>query len=146
MSGNATPQRPVTGGCLCGAIRWQASAAPLGVRTCWCRLCQYLAAGSATVNIVFPAEAVRIDGPLATFEGVADSGNPMQRGFCPRCGTQISSYTSARPHLMILRAGTLDDPKAIDGPQDVIWAGAAPEWAPIDPTLPRHEAQAPPVG
>ncbi len=46
----------ITGGCLCGAVRYQAAAAPIVTRVCWCRLCQYLGAGSGTVNICFPTE------------------------------------------------------------------------------------------
>jgi hypothetical protein len=135
---------PITGGCLCGAIRYSVDAQPLGARTCWCRLCQYVAAGSATVNVIFPAEAVKIEGPLRTFDRVADSGNHLTRGFCPDCGTPVTSFAAERPHLMILRAGTLDDPGLI-GPTAIIWADAAPDWAHLDPALPRHAAQAPPV-
>ena len=48
----------ITGGCLCGAVRYEIDAeAPIAARTCWCRLCQYLGAGSATVNALFAAES-----------------------------------------------------------------------------------------
>ncbi|HLZ77842.1 MAG TPA: GFA family protein [Sphingomonas sp.] len=137
-------QLPITGGCLCGVVRYTVSAEPLGSRTCWCRLCQYLASGSATVNAIFPADAVTITGPLKTFAGIADSGCHMMRGFCPECGTQVSSIAAERPHLMVLRTGTLDNPNRVR-PTDIIWTSAAPDWAALDPDLPHHPEQIPPV-
>ena len=50
------------GGCLCGAVRIAVSADPLLTRLCWCRLCQSLAAGNATVNVVFPSDKVTVEG------------------------------------------------------------------------------------
>jgi hypothetical protein len=135
---------PITGGCLCGAIRYEISQPPLGSRACWCRLCQYLASGSATVNLIVPADAVTITGPLKTFERVADSGNHMTRGFCPECGTHVTSAAAETGHLRVIRTGTLDDPNLM-GPQATIWAEMAPDWAPINPDLPRHAKQPPPV-
>ena len=134
----------ITGGCLCKAVRFEVHAQPLAVRTCWCRLCQYLGAGSATVNVCFPAEALKVTGEVRWFAGVADSGNKMQRGFCPTCGTQLFSNAEPRPHLTFIRAGALDDPN-IAAPQATIWTKAAPDWACFDPRIPAHEGQLPPV-
>lgn len=132
-------------GCLCGAVRVTIDAEPLMARACWCRLCQYLAAGNATVNVVFPAEAVTVEGEVRWYESVADSGNRMSRGFCPACGTQIFSKSDARPQFVIVRSGALDDPELM-APQGTIWTDMAPEWACIDPDLPRFERQPPPIG
>ncbi|WP_380875034.1 aldehyde-activating protein [Sphingomonas sp. DBB INV C78] len=134
----------VSGGCLCGAVRFTVDATPLGVRTCWCRLCQYLAAGNATVNVIFPADKLTVTGEVRWHEAVADSGNHMRRGFCPECGTPLFSDALVRPHLAVIRAGALDDPNLV-APQSTIWTSAAPDWAHIDPDLPQHEQQAPPV-
>lgn len=133
-----------TGGCLCGAVRFVADAEPLAVRTCWCRLCQYLGAGTATVNVCFPADRVTVTGDVRWHGSVADSGNAMQRGFCAACGTPLFSNAEARPHLTFVRAGALDDP-SIAAPQATIWAGMAPPWACIDLSIPRYDAQIPPV-
>lgn len=135
---------PITGGCLCGAVRYTVTGEPLAVRTCWCRLCQYLGGGTATVNICFPADAVTMNGALAWHDSIADSGSAMRRGFCPACGTPVVSNAAPRPHLTFLRGGTLDDP-AIARPQATIWTEAAPDWACIDPAIPRHDRQLPPV-
>lgn len=134
----------VSGGCLCGAVRFTVDAEPLAARTCWCRLCQYLGAGSATVNVAFPADKLHLSGDVRWHQSTADSGNAMQRGFCPQCGTPLFSNAEARPHLTFIRAGALDDPNLI-GPQATIWTSAAPEWAHFDPSIPANPAQPPPV-
>jgi len=132
------------GGCLCGAVRYSAAADPIATRVCWCRDCQYLAAGSATVNLVFMAAAVSISGPLRGYSSVADSGNTMHRQFCERCGTPVTSASEERPHLLILRAGTLDDPE-IAKPSLTIWTASAPAWACIDENTPSVAGQPPPA-
>ena len=135
---------PHTAQCLCGQVRITIDAEPMAARMCWCRLCQYLGGGSATVNVCFPSEAVTTQGEVRWHDSVADSGNAMKRGFCPQCGTPLFSLAEARPHLTFIRAGALDNPSLI-GPQAVLWTDAAPDWAHHDPALPHHPAQMPPV-
>jgi hypothetical protein len=135
----------ITGGCLCRAVRYHISAPPLVTRVCWCRLCQYLGSGNATVNACFPSAALRVAGELRDFSSVADSGNVMHRRFCPKCGTQLFSEAEARPHLVFVRAGTLDD-REIARPSATIWTSQAPSWACIDSGLPGSRAQPPPAG
>ncbi len=134
----------VTGGCLCKAVRYKITSAPIATRTCWCRLCQYIGAGSATVNVCFPSNAVTTEGELSDYVSVADSGNTMHRRFCPVCGTHVFSAAEARPHLLFVRAGTLDDPE-LGRPQVTIWTSAAPSWACFDPAIPHVEGQPSPV-
>ncbi len=135
---------PITGGCLCRAVRYTVAADPIACRVCWCRDCQYFAAGGATVNVVFPAAAVSVTGPLRDYMSAADSGNRMHRQLCERCGTPVTSSSEARPHLMILRAGTLDDPE-LARPSLTIWTDSAPPWAWIDESLPCTPRQPPPA-
>ena len=135
----------IEGGCLCRAVRYRITAEPIVTRVCWCRLCQYLGAGGATVNTCFRREAVTIEGATRDCRSVADSGNIMHRRFCAECGTHLFSEAEARPHLVFVRAGTLDTPE-IAKPAATIWTSQAPSWAPIDPNLPRFERQPPPAG
>lgn len=133
-----------TGGCLCRAVRFTIEAEPMAARMCWCRLCQYLGGGSATVNVCFPAEAVTTEGEVRWHASTADSGNRMQRGFCPTCGTPLFSVAEARPHLTFIRAGALND-SGLLAPNAIIWTGEAPGWAHLDPDIPHYPAQIPPV-
>jgi hypothetical protein len=135
----------ITGGCLCGAVRYESTAAPVTTRLCWCRVCQYIGAGSATVNTCFKTESLSVKGELREYRSIADSGNVMHRRFCPNCGTHLFSEAQSRPHLVFVRAGTLDDPE-IARPVATIWTSQAPSWACIDERLPKVERQPPPAG
>jgi len=133
----------ITGGCLCGAVRFESTAAPLITRVCWCRLCQYLGAGSGTVNACFLAESFSVHGVTRDYSNIADSGNVMHRHFCPTCGTPLYSSAEVRPQFVFVRAGTLDDPE-VATPAMTIWTSQAPSWACIASELPRVEHQPPP--
>ena len=134
----------ITGGCLCGGVRYRIDAEPIATRVCWCRVCQYLGAGNGTVNTGFASAAVHIEGTLDDYVSIAESGNVMHRRFCPQCGTQLFSAAEARPHLVFVRGGTLDNPE-IGRPTANIWASSAPGWACLDPALTRVERQPPPI-
>ena len=134
----------ITGRCLCGAIQWSSSAPPLVTRVCWCRECQYIGAGSGTVNACFRTETFEVSGELRDYPSLADSGNRMHRRFCPECGTPLFSEAEARPHLVFVRVGTFDDPN-LASPAMSIWTSAAPRLACIDAALPRVEKQPPPA-
>jgi hypothetical protein len=134
----------ITGRCLCGAVRFHATEPPLASRACWCRLCQYLGAGSGTVNVCFRRESFVIDGELKDFASTADSGNRMHRRFCGTCGTPLFSEAESRPHLIFVRAGALDD-RALAAPTATIWTAEAPAWGCINADLPQLPGQAPPV-
>jgi len=84
------------GGCLCKAVRWQATAAPLVTRHCWCRDCQYIGAGSGTVNMMMRRDQVSLSGATGSYASRADSGNTIERHFCASCGRRDrSSWSSA---------------------------------------------------
>jgi hypothetical protein len=134
---------PIQGGCICRAVRYAATAEPLAVRICWCRVCQYFAAGNGSVNLAFARDAVTLTGEMRDFPLLAASGNRMHRRFCPGCGVHITSEAEERPQLIILRAGTLDDPQRFS-PQANIWVSEAPAWAHIDDALPQFPGQPPP--
>jgi hypothetical protein len=134
----------ITGGCLCKAVRYSISAEPIVTRACWCRVCQYIGAGSGSVNTCFRSAALTVGGELRDYSLVAASGNVMHRRFCPVCGTHLFSSSEARPDLVFVRAGTLDDPE-LAHPAMTIWTSSAPSWACFDAQLPQIERQPPPA-
>ena len=131
-------------GCLCGAVRMSFATDPLLGRTCWCRDCQKLCAGSASNNAAFRTEGMTIDGEIRWYASIAESGRTIERGFCPACGTPLLARAQGRTDLVMVRIGALDDPELI-APQSTIWASSAPGWACINAGLPRVEHQPPPI-
>jgi hypothetical protein len=113
-------------------------------RVCWCRECQYLGAGSGTVNACFRTSAFTVTGVAIDHPSIAGSGNQMHRRFCPKCGTPLFSEAEARPHLIFVRVGTFDDPD-LAAPAMTIWTSSAPRWACIDQGLPQMAEQPPPA-
>ena len=131
-------EQPITGRCLCGAVRFQFDSPPVLTRACWCRDCQYLSSGSASINLVFASSSLRISGPTTEYLSTADSGNMMRRRFCPTCGTPLFSEAIRQPDFLVVRAGALDDPE-IGRPASIIWTASAPRWGFTDPNLPSFE-------
>jgi hypothetical protein len=136
--------KPITGRCLCGAVQFQFNEAPFAMRACWCRDCQYLAAGNASVSAMFRTEAFKRTGEVGEYVSNADSGNAIRRQFCPKCGTPLFAYSSRRTDIMVVRVGSLDD-REIGGPQSVIWTKSAPSWGFVDPDLPHSAGQPAPI-
>ena len=82
----------VTGGCLCGAVRYSIEGEPIPDRQilCHCVDCQKHTGTAFVSGIAFPADIVVVTGPMTTFTTPGgQSGEPMNRRFCTRCGSPI---------------------------------------------------------
>ncbi len=128
---------PFSGGCACGAIRYECTAEPLYMGNCHCRDCQR-ATGSAYFAAVGVATTAfrQLSGTPSWYEKRADSGSTMRRAFCPQCGSPVYLTNSVRPTLMVLYAASLDDPSWIRPALDIYTDSAQP-WDHMDPTLPK---------
>lgn len=131
-----------TGRCACEAVQIEISDDAKGVRQCWCRHCQQLAAGNATTNAFFLADAISTSGEITWNAHTADSGNTLNWAFCPKCGSQLLAFSSARPEFRVVRLGAIDEPHGL-APQAIIWTDDAPAWACFDPDLPQFPRQPP---
>ena len=134
----------ITGGCLCGAVRYTASTPPIMSRMCFCRVCQYFACGNGAVNAAFRNADVSFTGTMKDFVSIADSGTEMHRRFCPECGVHLTTAAATRPETVFIRVGTLDDPGIVT-PTAAIWMDSAPRWACLDPSVEQIARQPPPL-
>src|SRR5262249_28252349 len=104
------PERsPITGGCLCGRVRYQAEAEPVVQGACHCTDCQRQTGGPFTVIIGVPRDAFTVEGDtLASFNTVGeDHGGETQRNFCSACGAPVFSIAAVAPELALIKAGSL---------------------------------------
>lgn len=111
-----TEQRTVTGGCYCGAIRYEATEGPIRGGMCHCRMCQRWTGQAAAMGVFFPIESFRFTaGTPKTYM----TSRILERYFCVDCGTSIGHRYVAGPFhpLMDIFIGTLDHPEDCDGPQ-----------------------------
>ena len=94
-------------GCSCGAIRYEARWPPLMVATCSCKNCQKQAGTAFGTVVGIPKLSLSIQGRLKTFHDIGDSGQPVNRNFCPECGSPITTDLAATPELTFIKAGSL---------------------------------------
>ncbi len=131
-----------TGGCLCGAVRYESKAEPQIAGHCHCEDCRRSSGTGHGTHMGLPEEAVSLSGHLTFYDSPADSGNIVSRGFCPTCGAPVLSKNSGMSALVFLRASSLDDLE-VAKPQFVVYASRAPSWDQVDPNLPAF-AEMPP--
>jgi len=122
--------REISGGCLCGQVRYSAKADPAFVGVCHCKNCQKQAGTAFSVVGGIPKAAVSIKGRLKTYHGKGDSGQPVLRSFCPECGSPITTDVAVMPETIIIKAGTLDDTSWLD-PKMHIYCDSAQRWTTI---------------
>ncbi|MCY1671825.1 GFA family protein [Novosphingobium sp. SL115] len=117
----------MTGGCLCGAVRYDIAGSPAMQGVCHCRNCQ-VQAGSAFSMIVGVTEtALTITGTTKTYLDQGDSGNAVHRAFCGNCGSPLFSRICGMPDMVFIKAGTLDDTSSFS-PTFQVWAKSRQRW------------------
>lgn len=110
----------LTGGCLCGDVRFVATGEPYRVGVCHCLDCRkhhgaiFFAAG------MFPEQAVRIEGQTRDYKG---------RHFCPRCGSSVFNRSGDEVEVHL---GALDAPDQLT-PTYECWTIRREEWLPDFP-------------
>ena len=76
-----------TGGCACGAVRYEISGEPLAMSHCQCRDCQRISGTGHGSYLVFNRADMKVEGKTSQWGVMADSGNVKTREFCPTCGS-----------------------------------------------------------
>jgi len=136
----------MTGGCVCGAVRYEISAKPLAMFCCHCRTCQIVSGGAYTPIVLVPNKAFKLtQGAIKHHFTDSKRGekHPHKRGFCTDCGSRLTGGESIHPRpWMAVTASSLDDPSIFKSQFD-IFASHAQAWDRLDPNVPKH-AEYPP--
>jgi hypothetical protein len=116
-----------TGGCLCGAVRYRYTGEPSAVGLCQCERCQRQSGSAFLIGVVFPYDAVTIEGELSSYEARANGESALRRHFCPRCGSAISITLDRYPQIRSMMGGTLDDKRGLK-PTFSVWCASGQPW------------------
>lgn len=132
-----------TGGCACGAVRYEIPAEPMVMADCQCRDCQRRSGTGHGSYLTFAGRKdVKISGCATHWDLVADSGNVKTHAFCPACGTPVYLTFAAMPDLFTVHAASLDEPERYL-PQMVFYRARGPVWDRVDPSLAAFDSMPP---
>ena len=130
------------GGCLCGGIRYRVTGPSLFECQCCCRDCQ-LATGTGHTTIVgVRKDQLQMAGVPQVYTNLGESGGTVSRHFCGKCGGRLYTSGSLPGDVVMIQAGSLDDPGLVT-PEHVIYGKDAVPWDFFDPALPFHQTYAP---
>jgi hypothetical protein len=122
-----------TGGCLCGAVRYQASADPIRVVNCHCGLCRRVSGAAFMTFVHFPGSAFAWAGAEPTRYRSSDDA---ERGFCAICGSTLSMHEAVLADRVQVSLGSLDRPDRLR-PDDHVWTQSQLPWLEMVDGLPR---------
>lgn len=122
-----------SGSCLCGALRFEATAEPLFQGFCQCTDCRKVGCGHYAA-IGLPEDAVKVSGKFTSYATQGDSGKMIHRHFCPTCGGMAFDKGDAFPGVTIVNGALLDDPSMFK-PQSVVYTRSAVAWDHLGPGL-----------
>jgi hypothetical protein len=124
-----------TGGCFCGAVRYEFNEDPVMVRNCHCDSCRKVTGAAFATNVFVKEEDLTmLQGELTTFDHVADSGNARAQEFCAKCGTSVFSLGARTKGMKAIRIGTIDDASGLE-PMANVYTARALSFSYIDETL-----------
>ena len=136
--------KPYTGGCACGAVRYEITGEPIVMVDCQCRQCQSESGTGHASHVTFKAAEVKLSGEASHWDMVGDGGARKRRAFCPTCGSPVYMTFPDVPDIFIVKPASLDDPGSYR-PAFVTWTAAGQPWDCLDPALPKFDKM-PPVG
>ena len=137
-SGEREGAAPLTGGCMCGTVRWELSEPPIGSAYCHCKRCQRRTGSSVSVSALSRAEAFQVTaGEEAIRHYAPETG--WHKYFCGECGSALFTRNPDDDAVVGLRMGGFDDDPGVR-PAFHQFTAYAPAWAPVpDDGLPRFE-------
>ena len=103
------------------------SEAPLWVGHCQCNNCQKFSGAPHATNMVVDRASLDVKGSMSIYEYSEGSGNQMKRHFFRKCGSPIYGESSCNEVLVVIRVGSLDEPRNVT-PSTVIYTNSAVNW------------------
>ena len=137
------PERVITGGCLCGAVRFELSERPVEAGYCHCTRCQRRTGTASSAQARIDGRTFRVIAGESAIRGWLPSDSAFEKCFCGRCGAHLFSRSTADPRQMSVRMGAFDEDPGVRPTWRTFVDYAAP-WEPIpDDGLERYAENRP---
>ena len=134
---------PLTGGCQCGAVRYEIRAQPLTVYACHCTECQRQSASAFSLSLVVARDAVVIiAGTPKQWRRVIEGTRAIGCVFCGESGVRLLHNQERNPQVSIVKPGTLDDTGWLE-PVGHVWTRSAQSWFEIPDDGVNYDGQPP---
>jgi hypothetical protein len=128
--------RTLTGGCLCGAVRYEIDYRGEHGSLCHCTMCRRQSGGAFMGFVTVPRAHLRMTGEVKLYQSSAIG----RRGFCPECGTPISMDYGYEGDQTGIVTGSLDDPDEV--PPTLHWGVESMlSWLKLADDLPRYTTE-----
>ena len=99
----------MSGGCMCGAVSYKITEAPIATGLCHCDRCRPQSGSAFSTVIFIRPSALKLEGETAFFQDIGTSGLGVRRRYCPKCGSPLTSEMEVTPDLMFVKAGTIHE-------------------------------------
>lgn len=123
-----------TGGCLCGALRYEARGEPQSQGYCFCGDCRKASGSGFIPFLSFPASLLRFAGETRQSIVKSARGGPAVRNRCASCGSLVFGGPLGTASEHTIYAGSLDQP-ALFRPTLAIFTRDKPDWVLVPPGL-----------
>ncbi|KAJ5371901.1 hypothetical protein N7517_003907 [Penicillium concentricum] len=122
-----------TGSCLCHNLKYEYTSEPITKATCHCLSCRKISGGTHTLNLLIPEDKFRVtEGTATSYTEMHESGMKLTINFCSKCGCYIYKTHEKFPGMVVILAGTLDAPDALEQakPEAELYSQHRVRWLP----------------
>jgi hypothetical protein len=117
--------KTITGGCLCGRVRYQVTGPFDAFHLCHCSQCRRSTGSAHAANIFTRPENLQwLAGEELVKRYIPDEPDVISKAFCSHCGSLVP-YTSLKSGRLIIPAGSLDEAPGIDPQDNIFWRDRA---------------------
>lgn len=108
---DSLPEVPnsMTGGCMCGAVRYRISEKPIVTGLCHCNRCRPQSGSAFSTIIIIKRATFTLEGETTVFEDIGASGMRVGRRSCAQCGSPLTTEADVAPSMMFVKVGGIDN-------------------------------------
>ena len=129
----------VTGGCSCGAIRFECDAEAVASFNCHCKSCRQYSGAPYWSASIFPSATFQLtSGEISWNTQTGDNGGVIHRGFCASCGSPVYNRLDRLPHVIGIPVGSMDD-SSMHVPKMDLYVSQALSWVVMNSEIPKFD-------